>query len=132
MARLDLDAKRAARSEAENTPHTVVLGNEEFTLPPRLPLAFLDHLTSLEFAPAMRVLLGDRWEAFAAHQPDLEDLMAIAEVYGVGDFLGATASVSPASSPAGGSPSKPTGRRTTTGTSPKTATAAARSGSAGS
>jgi hypothetical protein len=140
MARLDLNAARAARSEAENAPHEVVLGYDKdgaeqvFTLPPRAPLEFLDHLPKLEFAEAMQVLLGGQqaWERFAAAGAELDDLLAIAaDLYGIGDLLG-EASASRASSPNGGRPSKPTGAPTTAATSRRTATAKARSGSASS
>jgi hypothetical protein len=140
MARLDLNAARAGRSEAENAPHEVVLGytadgaEQVFPLPPRMPLLFLDHLAKLEFAEAMQVLLGDQqaWERFAKAKAELDDLIAIAaDLYGIGDLLG-EASASRASSPNGGRPSKPTGRPTTAATSRKTATAKTRSGSGGS
>jgi len=140
MARLDLNAVRAARSEADNAPHEVVLGYDKdgaeqvFTVPPRMPLLFLDHLAKLEFTEAMQALLGseEAWARFAAARAELEDLVTIAaDLYGIGDLLG-EASASRASSPNGGRPSKPTGRPTTTATSPKTATGKPRSGSASS
>lgn len=140
MARLDLNAVRAGRSEAENAPHEVVLGHDKdgaeqvFAAPPRMPLLFLDHLAKLQFAEALEALLGsaEAWERFAAAGAELDDLIAIAaDLYGIGDLLG-EASASRASSPNGGRPSKPTGRRTTGATSPRTATGKPSSASASS
>ena len=133
MAVVDLDAKRAARSEAENTPHTVRLGGEEFQIPPRLPLAFMDHLVNMDFGQAMRALLGDEWPRFAKLDPDMDDLMEIAEqCYALGDFMAGRPAPSPASSANGGRPSRRTGKRTTAATSRKTATAPTTSASGSS
>lgn len=136
MARLDLNAKRAARGEAENAPHEVVLGFDAdgnelvWTLPPRMPLLFMDHLAQMGFSEAMRTLLGDQWERFAAIGPELDDLLIIAgELYGVGDLLG-NPSASQDSSTSGGVPARPTSKPTTASTSPKPVTGRRRSASA--
>jgi hypothetical protein len=133
MARtLDLDAKRAARSEAENQPHSLVLGGQTFELPPRMPLLFLDYLTQMDFGGAMRTLFGEAWPKFAVLDPEMDDLIDIAEeLYGIGDFFGRP-SGSPASSDNGGTPAKPTSKHTTGSTSRRAATAPAISGSDGS
>jgi hypothetical protein len=124
MAVVDLDAKRAARSEAENAPHIVKLGGETFELPPRLPLPFMDNLVNMDFGGAMQELFGDSADRFMALRPDMDDLLEIAEqLYSLGDFIAGRPSPSPASSANGGSPPKPTGKPTTAGTSRKTATA---------
>lgn len=118
MASLDLDAKRAARSEAEQEPHKVTLGGEVFELRPRLPLEALDLMTEGAFRPAFRLILldgqGEAFGRFFSHVPDDGDLEAIVEgLYG--QALGES-SASPASSANGGRRSRPTSPRTTTST----------------
>jgi hypothetical protein len=91
MARIDLNAKRAARSEAENEPHEVILGfNDDgteqiFKLKPRMPLDFTDLLVTGRMGEAMRLLLvdPDDWERMHKAEPEEDDLLAVAEVYGV-------------------------------------------------
>ena len=132
MARLSLDAKRAARSEAQNEPHEVVFGGEEFTFPAWMPLEFLDYLDAGKMRTAFAVLFGEDPDAdppggeqtarFFSHRPDNGDLREISQAL-YSTALGES-SASPDSSANGGRPSKPTGRRTTRdGTSGTTATA---------
>jgi hypothetical protein len=85
VAKLNLDARRAARSEAENEPHEVILGGHTFRLKPRMPLEFIDLLVSGVLSGALRVLLVDpkQWEALLAAGPDDGDLADIAALYGV-------------------------------------------------
>lgn len=130
---LNLDAKRAARSEAENEPHTLVLGGEEFKLPPRVPLLFVERLAAYDVGGAMVELLDEAWPKFAAHKPELDDLIAIArELYGLEDFFAQPSSASPPSSNNGGQSARPTSKPTTASTSRRAATAPAMSASAGS
>jgi hypothetical protein len=129
MATVDLDAKRAARSEAQNTPHQVTFGGESFEFPPRLPLEFLDRVTAGTPRAAIALLFGEDPDAtppggpetarFFAHRPDDGDLEAISSAL-YSATLGES-SASPASSANGGRPPKPTGRRTTAATSEPTA-----------
>ena len=125
MGHLDLDAKRVARSEAENQPHTVTFGGEEFTLPPVVPLETLDLMADGQFRAAFRIMLDDdEADRFFAHRPDYLDLKQImAGLYGQGDLP--EASASPPSSPSTGTRSRPTSRATTASTSPEPATAPA-------
>ena len=135
MVSLDLDAKRAARSEAQNEPHAVVFGGEEFTFPAWMPLGFLDYLDAGKMRAAFALLFGEDDEAdppggevtarFFSHRPDNGDLREISRAL-YSTSLGEP-SASPDSSANGGRPSKPTGKRTTTGTSRPTATANSRS-----
>jgi hypothetical protein len=130
MAHLDLDAKRAARAEAENAPHEVVLGGETFTLPPRIPLECLDLVQEGDFRAAFRLLLDDE-EAlirFLAHRPDDEDLAELLGLYGEPGESAA----SPVSSANGGRQPKQTSRRPTTSTSRRHATANSNAAPAGS
>ncbi len=110
----DLDAKRAARSEAQNTPHEVILGGESFSLPPRIPLESIELMGEAKFTEAFKVLLGDDDTArrFFAHRPDDGDLEEIMGLYGTGP----ESSASPISSLNGGRPASRTGKRTTPAT----------------
>jgi hypothetical protein len=114
MATLDLDAKRAARSEARNESHEVVFGGETFTLPPKIPLESMELMGEAKFREAFRILLGDEETVrrFFAHRPDSDDLEELLELYGSAP----ESSASPGSSLNGGRPPKPTGKRTTTAT----------------
>lgn len=130
MTRLDLDAKRAARSEAENSPHEVVFGGEVFALPPRMPLECLDLMKEGEFRAAFRLLLGDEDAAarFMRHRPDDADLTELMSLYG-------EAPESLASAPSlsnGGRPLRPTSPPPTGSTSPPAATAPTSAAPAGS
>ncbi len=113
MVRLDLNARRAARSEAENTPHEVSLGFDAdgkplvFELKPRMPLEVADLLRESRMREAMELLLVDPgdWAELRKAAPDNEDLEAIAALYAVSP---PESSGSPASSTNGG----PTSKRT--------------------
>lgn len=130
MAHLDLDAKRAARSEAENASHEVTFGGEMFLLPPRIPLECLDLMRDGAFREAFRLLLNDEQEAarFLAHRPDDADLEELMGLYGEPG----ESSASPATSANGGRRSKPTSRRPTSSTSRPAPTAPPSAAPAGS
>jgi hypothetical protein len=91
MARLDLNARRAARSEAENEPHQVTLGFDPdgkalvFRLKPRMPVEYMDLLGAGQLGAALRILLvdPDQWDAFRMGEPDSDDLAEITELYSV-------------------------------------------------
>jgi hypothetical protein len=132
VAVVDLDAKRAARSEAERKPHQVVFGGETFSFPPTVPLEALDLMAEGRFRSAFRLLLADDSETarFMAHRPDDGDLDELMRgLYG--QALGES-SASLGSSANGGRPSSKTGKRTTAGTSRKTATGLTNAERAGS
>jgi len=131
MATLDLDARRAARTEAEDTPHEVTLGGHVYPLRARMPLEFTQLLGEGKLVDAVKLLLvdPDDWADFRQAVPDDDDLIAITELYGV-DLGEAVASAG--SSPNGGANSRPTSKPTTGSTSRKRATAPTRSGSAAS
>ena len=130
MARIDLDAKRAARDEATNTPHEVTLGGDTFILPARIPLEVIDLMAEGAFREAFGVLLDDpgQVERFFAHRPDDGDLEDIMGLYGQ---LGES-SASPTSSPSSGRRSRPTSTATTGSGSRKLATANSSSAAANS
>ena len=126
MARIDLNATRAARSEAENQPHEVVLGfdasgaEQVFRLRPRLPLEFSALLARGQADEAMKLVLvdPDDWQRMRAAIPEEDELMAIADLYAV-DMGESPASNR--SSTNGGRPSRPTSSASTRSTSPKRA-----------
>jgi hypothetical protein len=137
MARIDLNATRAARSEAENQPHEVVLGfdasgaEQVFRLRPRMPLEFPSLLARGLFDEAVKIILVDQedWERMRAAVPEEDDLMAIADLYAL-DLGESPASAR--SSTNGGRSSRPTSSGSTRSTSRKRAGAGKRLGSAGS
>lgn len=84
MAGLDLDQKRAARAEAVGGDHTVTFGGQDFTVPPELPLAFVEALNTADFREAVDALFGkDQGAQFWSHCPTMDDLMALQELYAV-------------------------------------------------
>jgi hypothetical protein len=85
MGKLNLDARRAARSEAENQPHEVVLGGQTFLLKPRMPIEFMDLLGAGQLGAALRILLVDpgQWDSFRMGEPDSDDLAEITGLYAV-------------------------------------------------
>jgi hypothetical protein len=115
---VDLNARRAARTEAENTPHEVVLGVDEdgkeqvFKLKPSLPLEITDLLNVGQFRQAMELLLVDPadWRRMCAAGVDADDLLAMIDLYGV--VLGES-QASGSSSTSGGRSSRPTSPTTT-------------------
>lgn len=119
MTTLDLNAKRAARSEAENTPHEVKLGFDEqgqprsFLLKPRMPVEYMDLLREERGSEALRLLMvhPEDFELLRLEEPDVQELEAITALYAVsaGESAG-----SPSSSSNGG-PSSNTGSKPSTG-----------------
>jgi hypothetical protein len=91
VATLDLNARRAARSEAENKPHELRLGFDKqgnplvFLLKPRMPVEYMDLLQVEQAGAAIRCLLVDpgQWELLHEQEPDVEDLGQITELYAV-------------------------------------------------
>jgi hypothetical protein len=112
MATIDLDARRAARAEHANAPHEATLGGRVYRFKPRMPLEFTDLLSAGRMGEAMALLLvdPDDWQAMRAAVPDEDDLMAIAELYGVD--LGEAPASAPSSRRTGPT-SKRTSKRTT-------------------
>lgn len=120
MARIDLDAKRAARAEADKTPHELVLGGETFQVPAHMPLEVIDLMTDGKMRPAFEILLGDpdTVSRFFGHRPDDLDLEAMMAVYNP-DGGGPESSASAASLQNIGRRSRPTSAATTGSASPK-------------
>jgi hypothetical protein len=131
----DLDAKRAARSEARNEPHEVILGGETFELPAELPMEALDLMGEAKFRPAFALVFEeDRDEdgeatpaggavtaRFFRHRPTTADLEEIMGLYG----KPGESSASPTSLLNGGRPSSETGEGTMGVASDRTAMALA-------
>jgi hypothetical protein len=124
MASLDLDAKRAARSEAQNEPHEVTFGGETFTFPAWMPLEFVDYLDAGKMRVAFALLFDEDVDAdppggevtarFFKHRPDNGDLREISQAL-YSTTVGES-SASPGSSANGGRPSSKTGKAITTAT----------------
>lgn len=139
MARADLNAKRAARSEAENEPHELVLGyddegNEQvFLLRPRMPMEFPPLLRAARFDEAMQVILVNPadWERLRAAVPEDDDWADISALYGTDQ---GESSASTPSSTNDGRKSRQTSHGTTPGSrnSQPAVTAPTPSGSDGS
>jgi hypothetical protein len=131
MAKLDLDARRAARSEADNTPHEVTLDGHVYPLRARMPVEFTQLLGEGKLVDAVKLILvdPDDWEQMRQALPDDDDLLAIAGLYAV-DLPESPAS--PPTSGNGGRTSRPTSRAIITSTSQPAASGRKRSGSAGS
>ncbi len=110
-APIDLDAARAARSEAEKEDRTVIFGGEEFTVGPMVPLAVIEAMAQGMLATAARELFGDEADRFFAHRPDDRDLVVLLE-HLAGQPVG-NSSASGGSSRSNGARSKRTSRATT-------------------
>lgn len=92
MARIDLDARRAARREALGEPIVVVLEGEEFVLPVEMPVALLGLVSDLggldtdaekaaAVYPLAQALLGpEAWNRLLAVRPSIDDLLEIVDV----------------------------------------------------
>jgi hypothetical protein len=121
--RVDLNAKHAARSEAENEPHELVLGynpdgsEQVFLLRPRLPMEFSALLRRGATDEAIRLILvnPDDWERFRREIPDDDDLYDITELY---EMVPGESSASTPSSNGDGRSSRPTSNASTTSTLP--------------
>jgi hypothetical protein len=89
LARVNLNAKRAGRSEAENVPHELVLGynpdgsEQVFFLVPRLPLEFSALLRRGATDEAIKLILvnPDEYERFRKERPEDDDLNEITDLY---------------------------------------------------
>lgn len=110
--RIDLDAARAARREAEQDPPVIVLDGEDFTLPIELPFEIAGDLGKLFAAKGdkdklaelagqvvpliVKGLLGDDHDRFMEHRPSFDDLIVLLEgmavAYGLADVGESSAS----------------------------------------
>lgn len=119
MAELDLDAARAARSEAKGHSPQVKFGGERFSLPAELPWDFFEVLDSGDMKAAMGMLLNGDFDRFWAHGPTTEDMKALARgvpaLYGFGGGAGESSASAGSSSATGKQPRRtsPTGTRST-------------------
>lgn len=108
MAKIDLDAARAARREAATEPIIVTLEGDDFVMPAEMPFEVVEKLGPLrdagdnapEAAGALldlfKALIGDdNFTRFMGHKPSLDDLKALLE--GVLAEYGVTLGEAPAS-----------------------------------
>lgn len=126
MARVDLNAKRAARSEAENAPHELVLGynpdgsEQVFLLRSELPMEFSALLRRGLSDEAMQLILvnpGD-WERLRKEIPEDSDWYDITSLY---DMAPGESSASTPSPNGDGRNSRPTSNVSTISTLPVSA-----------
>lgn len=119
MTELDLDAYRAARSEARGKVPTLKLLGETFTLPVEVPCSVLQAFADDDKVAFGRAVLGDeQWTTFCEIGGTEADLVVIASrlwtLYGVSL---PESSASSGSSETGGEPSRPTSNGSTGSTS---------------
>lgn len=89
---LDLDEKRrqreAARSEAAKVPVTFTWHGKSYTLPPELPVAFVDRTTRGLLEAGFAEILGADAKVFFDTKPSIDDLNELSdfirESYGIG------------------------------------------------
>lgn len=133
MIEFDLDAARAARTEAQREPKVFLFGGRKFELPVELPAEFSYILTD-DTKEAFRFLLADDFDDFWGLRPSGDDLQALLAwlVGAYGASVGeSSASGGPSDSSSGRS--RPTSPPTTSSISAKRASAGRRrSGSDGS
>lgn len=125
---IDLNALRAARSEANREPVILEVGDELVELPPEMPLAVATGFARLAggdpagIDDALNALLGPEANRIInEHRLTLTDLMELMEAAGAayGVTMGESSASESSSSPAS-RPSKPTSSTTTpASTSPK-------------
>jgi hypothetical protein len=116
VATLDLNARRAAQSEAEKTPHKLKLGFDEqgrpleFPLKPIMPIEYMDLLREERAREAVEILLVNPadYEQIRPFELTTKDLEQVTALYGT---TSGESSGSPRSSTNGGpssnTPSRP-------------------------
>ena len=107
MTSLDLNARRAARREAGREHLKVNLGDDEFLLPPELPIDIAEPMKKLAdgdltcLIDIVETLFGDDTDRFMKYRPSIDDLEQIIEAYGtiLGESSASTESSNPTSTP---------------------------------
>lgn len=116
--RIDIDAARAARLEAEGEPHELIIGGNTYEVPAEAPWRFVFHLARNQTPQCMAAAVGeDAWTEIAK-VASIDDMSVIVDrlcdVWGLGDS--GEQSASGGSSSDGGDSSRPTSTGTTTST----------------
>jgi hypothetical protein len=127
---LDLDALRAARSEAIKDPRTVRFGGKVWGLPDELSLDAVLAMAGGNTLTALQEILGEQWVDFKAVGLTANDFRAFAA--GIDKIYGAAegeASASPGSSSNTGSQSRRTSNGSTASTSRRVSGVANKTGS---
>lgn len=110
---LDLNAKRAARSQARGEGMQMLLGEETFELVDELPIEIGEMASNGEMWSAFKVMLRDPdgdWERLRKCRPSFNDIMDVVEYFGT--TLGESVRSSETSATTG-QPSRPTSTATT-------------------
>jgi hypothetical protein len=86
--RVDLDAARAARAEADGEAREFVLGGEVFALPAEIPWETSERFTAGDVMGGLVILLGpEQSERLRSVGPSVQDIEALAgaigELYGI-------------------------------------------------
>lgn len=109
MAKIDLDAARAARREANAEAIVVTLDGDDFSMPPEMPFEVIEKLGPLREVPEdkapeaaaalldlFKSLIGENdFKRFMTHRPSLDDLKEL--LTGVLKEYGVTLGEAPAS-----------------------------------
>lgn len=117
--RIDIDAARAARLEAEDDTHEFVFGGQPYTVPAEAPWMFVHHIVRGQIPQALSCAFGeDAWETISkqASKNDVVEIQhRLFDVWGMGTPGESPASSS--SSPDGGASSRPISNGSTGSTS---------------
>lgn len=85
---INLDEARAARSEANREPVTLMFSGVTFTLPVEMPADFALEAQQENLRAAVVALIGEQAEQFFQLRPSIDDITELANaagrVYGVG------------------------------------------------
>jgi hypothetical protein len=90
MTTIDLDKAKAARAEATGERHTFTWQGDTYTLPPELPVEFLEATGAMargnppDIMAMARSLFADEptWEKFRAGDPTANDVVELLNVVG--------------------------------------------------
>lgn len=116
--RIDLDAARAARMEAEGDPHELVAFGATYQVPAEAPWEFVYRLARGQTPQALEAVLGDGWKAISsqASKNDVVELTdQLCSLWGLGTTGERQASGSTSSND--GNSSRPTSSGSTGSTS---------------
>lgn len=120
---LDLNAKRAARTQQRGGAMQILIGEETFDLVDELPIEIGEMANNNQIWDAFRIMLrnpDEDWDRLRRCRPSFNDIMDVIEYFGttLGESVRSTGNLATT-----GQPSKPTSTATTDATSLATVTA---------